>query len=45
MAADIRQEALVRAAELEKEEKILVDLADVNETIVTGELHKAFIKY
>ena len=45
MAADIRQEALVRAAELEKEEEILVDLADVNETIVTGELHKAFIKY
>ena len=33
------------AAELEKEEDILIDLAGVNETIVTGELHEAFAKY
>ena len=45
MAKDIRQDALVRAAELKKEEDILVDLSEVNETIVTGALHDAFVKY
>ena len=42
---DVRKNALDRAAELEKEEDILIDLAGVNETIVTGTLHEAFAKY
>ena len=42
---DVRKNALDRAAELEKEEDILIDPAGVNETIVTGALHEAFAKY
>ena len=42
---DVRKNALDLAAELRKEEEVLVDPAEVNETIVTGELHEAFAKY
>jgi len=42
---DVRKDALDLAAELRKEEEVLVDPAEVNETIVTGELHEAFAKY
>ena len=40
---NVRKNALDLATELEKEEEILIDLAEVNETIVTGELHEAFV--
>ena len=42
---DVRKNALDQAAELRKEEEVLVDPAEVNETVVTGELHEAFAKY
>ena len=45
MVADVRQNALIIAANLEKEEEILADQEEPQETTVTGALHEAFVKY
>ena len=45
MVADVRQNALDVAAELEKEEDDVLDDEEANETVVTAALHEAFAKY
>jgi len=45
MVADVRQNALDVAAEQEKDEEILADREEPQETAVTGALHEAFVKY
>ena len=45
MVADVRQNALNIAANLEKEEEDILDVEELNETVVTAALHEAFAKY
>ena len=45
MVADVRQNALNIAANLEKEEEILADFEELQETFITSELHAAYAKY
>ena len=40
---NVRKNALDLATELQKEEETNINLAEVNKTTVTGELHEAFV--
>ena len=40
---NVRKNALDLSTKLQKEEEILINLAEVNKTTITGELQEAFI--